>query len=328
MTVCMNVDTIARACGTKRPASAESLPNPPSAMWKKLLAGLVASALAEEDASCMLQAKHADSKHAESTLQMSSVLLKEDFCQGPPAELNFDSFVHGDEIMEDSIKGVNITAIRRATEPQPGQPPCPGPLRVLDTRGQMFPSIDKDLQNCGDCRMMVYAKDNLAVELKRPKVNSCGEQPGPRMSFRFKRLQNLVDIELWDLEEPTFVELYGPQDVLLYNISAPQGLEQDGQPAVLELMTKGVRELVVYFGGSGAVKKIRACKPQGSVFGDPHIYTLDGDKFDFYQTPGLESRLQHPAPLPVPEGPKLLLRIFCSQTLPEYLLTILRASRP
>ncbi|CAE7216710.1 amt-3 [Symbiodinium pilosum] len=244
-------------------------------MWKKILAGLVASAAAEEDASCMLQARHADS--------IPASVIKEEFCQGPPAELNFDSFMHGDEIMEDSIKGVNITAMRRASEPQPGQPPCPGPLRVLDTRGQMFPSIDKDLQNCGDCRMMVYAKDNLAVELKRPKVNSCGEQPGPRMSFRFKRLQNLVDIELWDLEEPTFIELYGPHDVLLANISAPQGLEQDGQPAVLELMTKGVRELVVYFGGSGAVKKIRACKPQGSVFGDPHIYTLDGDKFDFYQ---------------------------------------------
>ena len=37
---------------------------------------------------------------------------------------------------------------------------------------------------------------------------------------------------------------------------------EDGNPAKIPLMVKGVRNLTVYLGGSGAVRKIRACKPQ------------------------------------------------------------------
>ena len=44
-------------------------------------------------------------------------------------------------------------------------------------------------------------------------------------------------MELWDLEEPTFVELYGTKNRLLKNISAPDGPGQDGNPAVLKLLT-------------------------------------------------------------------------------------------
>ena len=173
-----------------------------------------------------------------------SSLATQEFCSGKPGELNFNSFEHGDEIFPDAIKGVIITGERRATEPQEGQAECPGPLRVLNTQAKQFPSIDKDLQRCGNCTMIVWAKDNL-VNLKRPKVNDCGEQPGAKITFTFKRLMNLVDIELWDLEEPTYVELYGKQGKLLANISAPSGPDQDGNPAILLLMTKGVRDLIV-----------------------------------------------------------------------------------
>ncbi|CAE7396325.1 amt-3 [Symbiodinium natans] len=204
---------------------------------------------------------------------------KEPFCPGPPGELTFNSFSHGDEIEPDSIKGVTITAERRATAPQPGHPKnCSGPLLILDTRHPDFRSFDKDLKNCTNCTLMLWSKDG-----NRKKVNDCGEHPGVAISFKFKKLQSLVDIELWDMEEPSYVEMYGPDDELLKNVSAPDGPEQDGNPAVVELMTKGVKEMIVYMGGSGAVRRIRACKAPGSVVGDPHIYTLDGDKFDFYQ---------------------------------------------
>eukprot|EP00439_Symbiodinium_sp_Y106_P050466 s4807_g6.t1 len=201
------------------------------------------------------------------------------FCPGPPGELTFNSFSHGDEILPDSIRGVTIEATRRATEPEPGFPKnCSGPLLILDTRDPDGRSFDKDLKRCENCTLMLWSKDG-----NRRKVNDCGEHPGVMISFKFRKLQSLVDIELWDLEEPTFIELYGADGELLKNVSAPDGPEQDGNPAIVELLTEGVKEMIVYMGGSGAIRRIRACKAPGSIVGDPHIYTLDGDKFDFYQ---------------------------------------------
>ena len=266
-------------------------------MWKALVAGLVAYALAEDEGSCMLQSQHEASKHIKAhghkdhgvhNKSEHGKLIKahdydheQGFCKGPPGELNFNSFNHGDEITKNILKGIKITGTRRATQPQPGQKPCPGPLRILDTRAEQFPSIDKDLQRCGDCRIMVWAKDNL-VNLKKPKVNDCGEKPGAKVEFQFKKPQELLDIELWDLEEPTFVELYGAGG-LIANIAAPSGPSQDGNPAIIPLFTKGVTTLIVYLGGSGGIRRIRACKFPGSIVGDPHIYTLDGEKFDLYE---------------------------------------------
>ena len=90
-------------------------------------------------------------------------------------------------------------------------------------------------------------------------------------------------MELWDLEEPTFVELYGTKNRLLKNISAPDGPGQDGNPAVLKLLTTHVRTMKMYLGGSGGLRRFTACRG-GSVWGDPHIYTLDGEKFDLYES--------------------------------------------
>ncbi|CAE7396345.1 ANKRD50 [Symbiodinium natans] len=264
-------------------------------MWKALLTlgSLLAFGRAEEDGSCMLQAQQAqhmeslkERQEAKREMALEKARFKhalhtkswnQQFCKGPTTELNFDSFTHGTEIKPSSVKFVSIKATRRATAPQPGVPkPCPGPLLVLDTR-EDYRSVDKDLQRCKDCRIVVWSKDG-----NRRKVNDCGEHPGVQVDFRFKRLQDLEEIELWDLEEPTFVELYGPKNKLLKNISAPDGPSQDGNPAILQLETKGVREIKVYLGGSGGIRRLTACGG-GSVFGDPHIYTVDGEKFDLYE---------------------------------------------
>ncbi|CAE7236410.1 ANKRD50 [Symbiodinium sp. CCMP2592] len=195
-------------------------------MWKALLAGLLAHVLAEEDGSCLLQAQHeahgmdrramAEAKQMKAQLRhaLHDKSWNKGFCKGEPiTEYNFNGFKHGDEIKPNAIKGMTITATRRATEPEPGF-------------GKPY------------CRIVVWSKDG-----NRRKVNDCGEHPGVLVTITFKKLQSLQELELWDLEEPTFVELYGTKNRLLKNISAPGG----------------------------------------SVWGDPHIYTLDGDKFDLYE---------------------------------------------
>ncbi|CAE7444935.1 amt-3, partial [Symbiodinium necroappetens] len=185
----------------------------------------------------------------------SKLTTEKDFCNGVIKELNFDNFSHGDEILPDSIPGVTIEATRRATEPEPGFPKnCSGPLLILDTRDPDGRSFDKDLKNCENCTLMLWSKDG-----NRKKVNDCGEHPGVMISFKFKKLHDLVDIELWDLEEPTFIELYGPEGELLKNVSAPDGPDQDGNPAVVDLFTEGVKEMIVYMGGSGDLKKCENC---------------------------------------------------------------------
>ncbi|CAE7407499.1 ANKRD50 [Symbiodinium sp. CCMP2592] len=252
--------------------------------------GLLAHVLAEEDGSCLLQAQHeahgmdrramAEAKQMKAQLRhaLHDKSWNKGFCKGEPiTEYNFNGFKHGDEIKPNAIKGMTITATRRATEPEPGfGKPCPGPLLVLDTR-EDFRSVDKDLQRCKDCRIVVWSKDG-----NRRKVNDCGEHPGVLVTITFKKLQSLQELELWDLEEPTFVELYGTKNRLLKNISAPDGPGQDGNPAILQLLTTHVRTMKIYLGGSGGIRRFTACKG-GSVWGDPHIYTLDGDKFDLYE---------------------------------------------
>ncbi|OLP96477.1 Deoxynucleoside triphosphate triphosphohydrolase SAMHD1 [Symbiodinium microadriaticum] len=260
--------------------------------YTAVLLGGLACVLAEEDGqdgSCMLQAQaHGKDKVAMVEAKQMKAELKhalhqktwnKGFCKGEPlTEYNFNSFSHGTEIKPDSIKGMTITATRRATQPEPGfGKPCPGPLLVLDTREE-FRSVDKDLQRCKECTIAVWSKDG-----NRRKVNDCGEHPGVLITITFKKLQSLDELELWDLEEPTFVELIGTKNRLLKNISAPDGPGQDGNPAILKLLTTHVRTMKIYLGGSGGIRRFTACRG-GSVWGDPHIYTLDGEKFDLYES--------------------------------------------
>eukprot|EP00439_Symbiodinium_sp_Y106_P063690 s1634_g9.t3 len=270
-------------------------------MWKALVLAGLACVLAEEgqDGSCMLQAQahgaHKDKVAMVEAKQMKAELKhalhqkswNKGFCGGEPlTEFNFNGFSHGTEIKPDSVKGMTITATRRATEPEPGfGKPCPGPLLILDTREE-FRSVDKDLQRCKDCTIAVWSKDG-----NRRKVNDCGEHPGVLITITFKKLQSLDEVELWDLEEPTFVELYGTKNRLLKNISAPDGPGQDGNPAILKLLTTHVRTMKMYLGGSGGLRRFTACRG-GSVWGDPHIYTLDGEKFDLYES-GTYTVFQH-----------------------------------
>ena len=194
------------------------------------------------------------------------------FCPDGEAELNFESFAHGAIIEPTSIRGVTITAERR----RPGKPRCTGPLMVLDTTKS---SPDEDLLKCENCFLMLYSHNG-----DQTTVADCGERPGPAITFEFGKLQDIVDIELWDNEEPTEVKLFDDDGEEILSVDAPSGPDQDGVGVTLPLFIREVRKLVVNLGGSGAIRKITACKPQGSVFGDPHIYTLDGEKFDLYES--------------------------------------------
>ena len=88
-------------------------------MWKALLAGLVAYALAKDEGSCMLQSQHEASKRFKVRDHRGSEhekLIKahdhdQGFCKGPPGELN------GDETTKNALKGTKSTGTRRATSP-------------------------------------------------------------------------------------------------------------------------------------------------------------------------------------------------------------------
>ena len=95
-----------------------------------------------------------------------------------------------------------------------------------------------------------------------------------QVTITFKKLQSLEELELWDLEEPTFVELHGTKNRLLKNISAP-----GSDLAALDYARAHDEDLL---GRLWGIRRFTACKG-GSVWGDPHIYTLDGDKFDLYE---------------------------------------------
>ena len=215
------------------------------------------------------------------------------FCKDGEAELNFESFMHGDIIKPDSIRGVTIVAERR----RPGRPRCTGPLMILDTTKD---SPDEDLKMCEKCFLMLYSHNG-----DQTTVADCGERPGVSISFKFWKVQDIVDIELWDNEEVSEVIAYDADGNEIQRLQTPGGPAQDGQPATLPMLSRDVRELVVNLGGSGAIRKIATCKPQGSVFGDPHIYTLDGEKFDLYES-GTYSVFQYSGQkLALPQAPAL-----------------------
>ena len=220
-------------------------------------------ATAEEDAACMLQAHRA----VEDT---------KPFCPaGTKSTFDFLKKKHGDIIKPNSIPKVTITVT-----PRKNPSSCTGPAMILDTRGPpgANPTPDGDLATCPDCAMLIYSQDG-----NTNNVNDCGEQSGPRFRFDFLKLEDLETILLWDLDEGTTrIRLYNDNGNMIGNILVPN--TANGAGITVNLLTKNVRRMDVLLGGSGGIVSLTGCKQVGgSIFGDPHIYTLDGGKFDLYE---------------------------------------------
>ena len=199
------------------------------------------------------------------------------FCEFGTTTLDFKSFSHGDVITPNIISGVKITGARRKASLQN---PCTGPLMILNNK-EGGASNDPDLETCVNCAMLVYSEDgNTQV------VDDCAERPGPKFIFEWDEVKDLKNILLWDQDDgnqKTKVRLFGPDNALLTEAVIDQQGSMNGKGTTVDLRTRGVKRMEVDMAGSGAIVRIRQCAQDGSEFGDPHIFTLDGQKFDLYE---------------------------------------------
>ena len=289
------------------------LSNGPKMMrWLYACAALLSTALAVEnpDTSCMLQAQRAeltpqqliaeqeDLEHYERevkqieeqngqrhVLKTMAEIEEQDqeedatqlFCEFGTTTLDFKSFSHGDVITPNIISGVKITGSRRKVN---GANPCTGPLMILNNKeGGATP--DGDLKTCENCALLVYSQNG-----NTQNVNDCAERPGPRFVFEWDQVKDLKNILLWDQDDgnqKTRVQLFDENDQLLTDAVIDQQGALNGKGTTVDLRTRGVKKMIVLMAGSGAIVRIRQCAQDGSEFGDPHIFTLDGQKFDLYE---------------------------------------------
>mmetsp|Transcript_23009 Transcript_23009/g.40657 ORF Transcript_23009/g.40657 Transcript_23009/m.40657 type:complete len:500 (+) Transcript_23009:68-1567(+) len=245
-------------------------------MWKLLGASALWACRAVEgeqnDASCMLQA-HVD---AQSQLQPKLVESWGEMNGCPAgterAKINFNSFAHGEVIGMNSIPNIKISLVT------PGPSECKGPPMVLDPKDK----IRNDDLTAARKKMLVYSKDGPDKVAITGFVNDCRDVPGAKFIFEFTNPVRLRSILLWDVDNGvTKVELFDENDNLLLT-KMPSSNNNEGADTDLE-RTDEVKKLSVQKGGSSGIVSIRACLPPGSGFGDPHIYALDGNKFDLYE---------------------------------------------
>mmetsp|Transcript_31795 Transcript_31795/g.59780 ORF Transcript_31795/g.59780 Transcript_31795/m.59780 type:complete len:499 (+) Transcript_31795:103-1599(+) len=245
-------------------------------MWKLLGASALWACRAVEgeqnDASCMLQA-HVD---AQSQLQPKLVESWGEMNGCPAgterAKINFNSFAHGEVIGMNSIPNIKISLVT------PGPSECKGPPMVLDPKDK----IRNDDLTAARKKMLVYSKDGPDKVAITGFVNDCRDVPGAKFIFEFETPIRVRSILLWDVDNGvTTVELLNTAgDSLL--TAMPAGGNDEGVETDLQA-TDDVKQLVVQKGGSSGIVNIRACLPPGSDFGDPHVYALDGKKFDIYE---------------------------------------------
>ena len=172
-----------------------------------------------------------------------------DFCGAQiPSELNFGDFSNGDIVTPSTnVPDVDVTISSEVLTPNPT---CSGPM-VISNTSKFLPSIDKDLQQCNGqfpdrdgCLLLTYSKDPPRNGVIR-KVNKCGDQntqngvivgPALRINFEFRRPQKIIAIKLWDLEEPSYVSVFGPKpNNFIKRIDAKFGAQQNGNPEVAQL---------------------------------------------------------------------------------------------
>jgi len=189
----------------------------------------------------------------------------------PPTRIEFESFSHGDEIDDESF--LDIVKISAASRKPGVRYPCTGPLRVLDSNGD---TPDDDLVTYGG-KMMVYDAENLTGI-----VNDCPHRPGPRITFKFTRSTDITDVLLWDNDDgETQINFLNHAGNQISTINVPQTADKVGAP--VDARVRGVKTMVINLGGSGGIVSVGICGDGGSDVGDPHIYTLDGQKYDLYE---------------------------------------------
>mmetsp|Transcript_19861 Transcript_19861/g.37377 ORF Transcript_19861/g.37377 Transcript_19861/m.37377 type:complete len:494 (-) Transcript_19861:77-1558(-) len=234
-----------------------------------LLACLCTCLAAGEDQSCLLQTEGRPQRKKHSgkpnkTPRSPRYYYKtQDTCgKAGTAALTFDSYTQGDKLAPDAIRGVTITTKSKK---------CSGPPTVLDSRVHpLRPPFNK----CRADKTLLVLDDD-----KTKKVVACGEKHS--FSFEFWKVQTIVSVDLQIATESVIIKLFG-DDGFLRQVQAPPPGPQTTSVNV-PLDAEGVRKMIIQASGQIAVRQITACRPEASVFGDPHVYTLDGDKFDFYE---------------------------------------------
>ncbi|CAE7206469.1 SAMHD1 [Symbiodinium pilosum] len=226
------------------------------------LLALLAPATAEE--ACLLQTAQKGRPWPDQWWKMDPPAKEvKDFCGAQiPSELNFGDFSNGDIVTPSTnVPDVDVTISSEVLTPNPT---CSGPM-VISNTSKFLPSIDKDLQQCNGqfpdrdgCLLLTYSKDPPRNGVIR-KVNKCGDQntqngvivgPALRINFEFRRPQKIIAIKLWDLEEPSYVSVFGPKpNNFIKRIDAKFGAQQNGNPEVLPIQEDEVKKISVFFGG-------------------------------------------------------------------------------
>jgi len=199
------------------------------------------------------------------------------FCEYGTTTLDFKTFSHGEVITKTSVPGVEITAQRRQTD---ASVPCTGPLMILNNR-EGGATNDGDLKTCTNCALLVYSEDG-----DQTTVDDCAERPGPKFIFEWDTVKDIKNILLWDQDDgsgDTKIQLFNENDELIAEKDVDQKSGLNGKGTTVDLRVRGVKKLKVLMAGSGAIVQIKQCGVDGSEYGDPHILTLDGDKFDLYE---------------------------------------------
>jgi len=238
-------------------------------LWACAL-GLAPAFASEEDAACLLQAR--ESK----TLAPELIDEKEEgyskgFCKHgfQRARIDFGSFDHGEVLKKDSLgEGIKFEAASRKQTSK-----C-GPAMILDPSK---PNKDPDLATSNK-KLLIWSRDGNSNV-----VDDCPDRPGPEFTFTFPQPTDIVNVKLWDQDEPTSkIKLVIPGPNNDKELSVP--VTKDGRGVTLKVKERGVKKLIVKLAGSGGLVNIKACLPPPTVYGDPHIHTLDGGKFDLYES--------------------------------------------
>ena len=99
-------------------------------------------------------------------------------------------------------------------------------------------------------------------------------------------------VDLWDLVQGATGEVLDKKGkALAPKKASPTGVQMNNKRYRMRFEVRKVKKLVITLNGGvqpnppeqGAIQKIVMCLPQAKIFGDPHIYTLDGERYDLYE---------------------------------------------
>ena len=144
------------------------------------------AALAEPDASCMLQAARHNSTATDEQVKK--------FCKQGTADLDFEDFNHGDKFPPNKINGVTITGV--------GPKACAGGLQVIDPKKFNFNAP----------KMLLWSK--------APGPQQCDTGKSV-ITFKFQKLQDVESVDLWDVVNGAEVQAFDKKGKPLGNKKVP-----------------------------------------------------------------------------------------------------------